>query len=77
VMSEPSYDEYRKAPGRARWDDEVRQERRREQSRRAATAQSRALTALSHLHDEDYRRFYRAAVDEIRKELGSLPGDPA
>lgn len=73
-MSE--YQDYRQ-PGRkrSRFPDEIRTARRKEQSKRASMAQSRALNALSHLHADDYRRFYNAALTEIAQERGSLPGD--
>ena len=72
----PDYGEYRqKRRSQAKFDPAVREDRRKEQQRRAATAQSRALTALSRLHTEDYRRFYQAAQVEIRQERGPLPGD--
>jgi hypothetical protein len=54
---------------------EVRLARIREQRARAGTAQSRAKTALTKLHAEDYRSLWRQAVLEVDAERGPLPGD--
>lgn len=55
--------------------DEVRQSRIREQKRRAGMAQSRAKTALTKLHADDFRSLYAQAVLEVDAECGPLPGD--
>jgi hypothetical protein len=55
--------------------DEVRAARIREQKRRSAVAQSRAKTALTKLHSEDFRSLYAQAVLEVDSECGPLPGD--
>lgn len=72
---EPDYNEWKNQNVRTKLPTEVATERHREQSRRSATAQRRALKALSYLHPDDYRRFYQAARAEVEKERGLLPGD--
>lgn len=48
-------------------------EKRKEQQRRNGIAQSRAKTALTKLHPEDYRRLYIEMLDEVNAEAGPMP----
>ncbi len=58
-----------------RWDDETRRRRFTEQGWRGATASSRAKSALTRLHPDDYRSLYLQAIQSINAERGPLPGD--
>jgi predicted glycosyl hydrolase (DUF1957 family) len=61
---------------RSNWDATTLAARQKEQQRRSSLAQTRAKTALAHLHPEDYRALWDQAYAQVRAEAGPLPGDP-
>jgi hypothetical protein len=55
--------------------DEIKQERRKEQTRRSVSANQRAMRALCKLHPNDYDELRRQASVVVEAEGGPLPGD--